>query len=80
MFQIGKDVYANMIPVIFIVGILGNAISLKVFTSKVMRRLSSSLYLVALSISDISVLLTYVLFDWLNHGLRRWPGGYRYVF
>ena len=43
-----------------------------------MRRLSSSYYLVTLSASDLIVLLTYVLLDWLNRGLPRWPGNHRY--
>ena len=72
--DIGKDIYAYMTPVIIVIGLVGNIISLKVFTSKVMQRLPSSLYLVALSASDILVLLTYVFIDWLNHGMLRWPG------
>ena len=75
--DVGKDVYAYMTPVIIVIGLVGNTISLRVFTSKVMQRLSSSHYLVALSASDILVLLTYVFIDWLNRGMIRWPGNLR---
>lgn len=75
--DIGKSFYAFMTPIIIITGLIGNMISLKVFTSKVMSRLSSSLYLVALSASDVIVLMTYIFLDWLNHGLPRWPGNNR---
>ena len=78
MHSAGRDIYAYVTPVIIVIGIFGNIVSVKVFTSKVMRRLSSSYYLVTLSISDLVVLFTYVLFDWLNRGLPRWPGNRRY--
>ena len=78
MHNTGRDIYAYVTPVIIIIGIFGNLISVKVFTSKVMRRLSSSYYLVTLSASDLVVLLTYVLLEWLNRGLPRWPGNHRY--
>ena len=78
LYLVGRDIYAYVTPVIIVIGIFGNIVSVKVFTSKVMRRLSSSYYLVTLSISDLIVLLTYVLFDWLNRGLPRWPGNRRY--
>ena len=74
--DLGLDVYAYCTPVIILVGLLGNSLSLKVFTSKVMSRLSSSFYLLALSVADMLVLLTYGI-DWLNHGLVRWPGNYQ---
>ena len=56
-------------------GLLGNALSLRVFAGAArMRRLSSSLYLSAISLSDCLVLLSYVLLDWLKNGLPLWPG------
>ena len=61
-------------------GLLGNIVSLRVFTSKAMRQLSSSYYLSTLSASDILVLLTHVLFDWLEKGLHIWPGNHRVEF
>ena len=75
----GNCFYAYVTPFILAIGLIGNSISLKVFTSRVMRRLSFSRYLMALSGSDMLVLLTYVLLDWLNDGLKYWPGGYRWV-
>jgi len=54
---------------------LGNALSLRVFAGAArMRRLSSSMYLSAISVSDCLVLLSYVLLDWLKKGLPLWPG------
>ena len=66
----GTVSYAFLTPFILIIGLIGNSMSLKVFTSRVMRRLSSSTYLMALSVSDMLVLLTYVLLDWLNDGTQ----------
>ena len=42
-----------------------------------MRGLSASMYLAAISVSDLLVLLTYVLLEWLSRGLDNWPGGYQ---
>ena len=78
LLRFGNSFYAFLTPFILIIGLIGNSMSLKVFTSRVMRRLSSSTYLMALSVSDMLVLLTYVLLDWLNDGLKYWPGGYRF--
>ncbi len=52
-------------------------ISLFIFRKKALRRLSASFYLRAICISDICVLLTYVLLGWLNKGLPQWPGKHR---
>ena len=71
--NIGLNIHGYITPIIVLVGVLGNGISLKVFSSKFMRRLSSSYYLVMLSAADFLVLLSYVLFDWLDKGLPRWP-------
>ena len=77
LWEVGVDTYAFLTPVILVWGIFGNSMSLRVFTSKFMKRLSSSYYLVALSAAHLVVLLSYVLLDWLNRGLPRWPGGHR---
>ena len=69
----GKDFYAFATPVIIIVGLIGNLISLRVFLSPTVCKLSASLYLAALSVSDSLVLVSYVWLDWLNNGLPRWP-------
>ncbi|KAK2139649.1 hypothetical protein LSH36_1677g00002 [Paralvinella palmiformis] len=69
-----KVIYAILTPIIVSVGTLGNILSLTVFLSKFMRRLSSSCYLTTLSICHILILITYVLFDWLHRGLGYWPG------
>ena len=49
------DLYAT--PCIIIVGIIGNTLSLLVFSLTYLRRLSSSLYLSTLSVADIGFLL-----------------------
>ena len=76
--QYGLDMYAYLTPIIIIVGLLGNGISLKVFMRKSLRRLSACLYLSAISFTDSLVLLTYVLLTWLasDSGMRRWPPGH----
>ena len=61
--------YTYSVPVILTIGILGNAVSLRVFLSRNMRKLSASTYLAALSTSDIAALVFYVLMEWLRWGL-----------
>jgi hypothetical protein len=52
-------------------GLVGNLVSLRVFAGAPrMRRLSASLYLSAISLSDCLVLATFVLLDWFNKGLE----------
>ena len=63
-------------PVIFVIGLVGNVLSLVVFASKNMRKLSASIYLAALSISDLMALLFYVLPEWLKHGLPLLSGNH----
>jgi len=70
-----QDVYAYVTPFIILVGIIGNSISLRVFCSPRMRKMSASIYLASLAISDTFVLLSYVLVEWLHRGMGRWPGG-----
>ena len=72
----GMNFFSFFIPVVILIGIVGNSLSLRVFTSKAMRKMSASYYLAALAMSDMLVLMTYVLLDWLNRGLPRWPGGH----
>lgn len=67
--EIGRSIYAYVTPVILLVGILGNSLSLTVFLSRNMRNLSASSYLAALSISDMLVLILYVTVEWLKRGL-----------
>jgi len=70
-----SDVYAYVTPFIILVGIIGNSISLRVFCSPRMRKMSASIYLASLAISDTCVLLSYVLVHWLHRGMGRWPAG-----
>ncbi|KAL8586556.1 hypothetical protein ACOMHN_053909 [Nucella lapillus] len=58
--------YTWSVPVVLCVGVLGNTLSLRVFLSPNMRKLSASTYLAALSTSDILALLFYVLMEWLR--------------
>ena len=75
---LGVSIYAYVTPFIIAIGIVGNLISLRVFMSRRMRKMSASLYLACLAVSDSCVLLTYVLFEWLQRGLPSWPGGHAY--
>ncbi|XP_052762219.1 thyrotropin-releasing hormone receptor-like [Mya arenaria] len=67
-------------PIIFAIGVVGNIISLIVFLSKNMRKLSASMYLAALSTSDLLALLFYVLPEWLKHGFSLVPGHQQALF
>lgn len=73
----GKDFYAFVTPVIIVIGLVGNLVSLCVFLSPSVCKLSASLYLAAMSLSDSIVLVSYVWLDWLNNGLPRWPPAHR---
>lgn len=65
----GQAFYVYTTPFIFVLGVIGNLLSLTVFMSSNMRRLSASSYLAALSVSDLLVLIFYVLVEWLKRGL-----------
>ncbi|CAG2233682.1 TRHR [Mytilus edulis] len=67
--SIGSDVFTYVTPVIFAVGIIGNTISLLVFLTKNMRKLSASVYLAALSTADLMALIFYVLVEWIRKGI-----------
>ena len=71
----GMRFYAILTPFIIIIGIFGNTVSLIIFKKRALRKLSASLYLKAICISDTCVLLTYVLLDWLFKGLPVVSGG-----
>ncbi|XP_063406086.1 thyrotropin-releasing hormone receptor-like [Mytilus trossulus] len=65
----GRLFYVYLTPVILIIGILGNSLSLNVFMSKNMRGMCASAYLAALSASDLSTLIFYVTVEWLRRGI-----------
>ena len=67
--QAGNDFYSYFTPFILIIGLFGNLLSLSVFLSKNMRKMSASIYLASLSTADISTLLFYVFIEWLRRGL-----------
>ena len=73
--EFGIRFYAILTPFIIIIGIFGNTVSLIIFKKRALRKLSASLYLKAICISDTCVLLTYVLLDWLFKGLPFVSGG-----
>ena len=62
-------VYAWLTLTFITLGIVGNLISICVFTSSKLRGSNGSRYSLAISIADIAVLLTYVLVEWFEHGL-----------
>ncbi|XP_060555197.1 C-C chemokine receptor type 1-like [Ruditapes philippinarum] len=70
VYKVGSNIFSYITPIIFVIGVVGNILSLLVFRSKKMRKLSASLYLAALSMSDISSLTFYVLVEWLRRGLK----------
>ena len=57
-----------LIPVIIVVGVLGNVVSFVVFTATHLRRQSSSIYLAGLAVADASFLLSLFIgwFSWLD--------------
>lgn len=71
---VGRNMYSFLTPFVILVGVGGHGVSLIIFTSPTLRRLSASLYLTAISVCDILVLLTYVMLDWFKKGLPHWPG------
>ncbi|RUS70717.1 hypothetical protein EGW08_021521 [Elysia chlorotica] len=74
MVSVSLTFYSYVTPVVLAVGLVGNLLSLVVFLSRNMRKLSASTYLAALSVSDICALVFYVLTDWLRRGLPQFPG------
>ncbi|KAH3846972.1 hypothetical protein DPMN_089281 [Dreissena polymorpha] len=76
MIIFGNGFYVYVTPVILMVGLCGNSLSLCVFCSKKMRRMSASRYLSALSICDLMALVFYVLSEWLRRGLNTIVPGY----
>jgi len=67
-------------PVIVAIGLFGNIVSLIVFLSTRMRKTSASVYLASLAIADTSVLLFYVVPDWVNRSLTIISPNTRYLF
>ena len=64
--HVGHTIYIYTMPVIVVVGLCGNALSLRVFLCPTMRKLSATAYLAALSLSDMIVLLTFGALKWLD--------------
>lgn len=62
--------YAYTTPVIIIIGLFGNVLSLGVFLSKNLRNMSASRYLAVLAAADTSTLVFYVLGEWLKRGVK----------
>ena len=71
----GRLFYAWFTPLVLLVGVVGNTLSLCVFLSRNMRSLSASTYLAALSTADLTALVFYVLVEWLIRGLPVLRGG-----
>jgi len=67
-------------PVIVAIGLFGNIVSLIVFLSTRMRKTSASVYLASLAIADTSVLVFYVIPDWVNRSLEIISPKARYLF
>ncbi|XP_060555114.1 G-protein coupled estrogen receptor 1-like [Ruditapes philippinarum] len=69
VYIIGLNLFSYFTPFILVIGLIGNGLSLAVFTSKNMRKMSASSYLAALSAADICTLIFYVFIEWLRRGL-----------
>jgi hypothetical protein len=70
----GQLFFTYFTPIVFFIGLFGNSVSLRIFLSKNMRHLSASVYLAALSSSDLMALIFYVLPEWIKRGLPTIPG------
>nr|XP_022292111.1 C-C chemokine receptor type 1-like [Crassostrea virginica] len=70
---VGEEIYTYVTPFIFVIGIFGNILSLRVFVTKNMRKLSASLYLAALSTADLMSLIFYVLIEWIKRSISPTP-------
>ena len=68
LIKAARSFFLYFTPVIIVIGIVGNSLSVAVFCSKSMRKLSASTYLAALAISDICTLVFYVFVEWLKRG------------
>jgi len=60
--------FTVLTPLVICIGLAGNILSLVVYLSRNMRKISASVYLAALSASDTIVLFVYVFPEWLKHG------------
>lgn len=78
--SIGHDFFTYVTPAIFIIGLVGNILSLRVFLTKNMRKLSASVYLAALSVADLLALCFYVLTEWIRRGIPAEHGHVTAVF
>lgn len=74
VFVVGRLFYGWFTPMVLLVGLIGNTLSLCVFVSRNMRSLSASTYLAALSTADLTALVFYVLVEWLIRGLPALQG------
>lgn len=72
--SIGLIFFRYVTPLIFLIGVVGNCLSLRVFLTKNMRQLSASVYLGALSTADLTALFFYVLTEWIKRGIPSGPG------
>ena len=75
LYKAGRSFFAYITPIILLVGILGNCLSLHVFLSRNMRGLSASSYLAAISTADLLTLIFYVNVEWLRRGLTHLSPG-----
>ncbi|CAH1784328.1 unnamed protein product, partial [Owenia fusiformis] len=72
----GRLLWTYAGPILLILGIIGNILSIIILLRKSLRRLSWSLYLVTLAISDILVLCTTTFDYWM----RMWKNIHVYTF
>lgn len=64
-FLIANGIMKYVLPLIIITGLIGNTVSILVFLNRELRRLSSSIYVLAVLMSDMGLLVG-LLFVWLE--------------
>ncbi|WAR16390.1 P2RY1-like protein [Mya arenaria] len=69
LMKAGLNLFTYVTPVVIVIGLVGNGLSIAVFRTSTMRKMSASVYLAALAMTDICTLLVYVLVEWLRRGL-----------
>ncbi|XP_052761840.1 P2Y purinoceptor 1-like [Mya arenaria] len=69
LMKAGFDIFTYVTPFVLVLGLVGNGLSIVVFRTPTMKKMSASVYLAALAMADICTLLVYVLAEWLRRGL-----------
>ncbi|CAH1783296.1 unnamed protein product [Owenia fusiformis] len=66
-YRISQYIALYFLPILGIVGLIGNILSFIVFVTSFLSKLSSSVYLAALAVSDSGFLITVIIMNWLPY-------------